>query len=185
MKERLHDLLKNGIPNIPSFLMDEIAINIPNTHKTEKISKFWVTFCNAIHMRLHLTNDCRYFDFLKSWEKKGDQLWGGWTISYTSISLIHPTWKLNLYMFVAKSCIRDSGVKSTKNQVASKKYTTITSCLSTHPFKYAFFGKKIRVQDLLVEHVGNHHFLKLLKFFCVWLRGRPLGSRWEMIPTIS
>jgi hypothetical protein len=23
--------------------------------------------------------------------------------------------------------------------------------------KYAFFGKKIRVQDLLVEHVMNHH----------------------------
>jgi hypothetical protein len=32
------------------------------------------------------------------------------------------------------------------------KYITVVSRLSTHPFKYAFFGKKFRVQDLLVEH---------------------------------
>jgi hypothetical protein len=25
------------------------------------------------------------------------------------------------------------------------------------PLKYAFFGKKFKVQDLLVEHVMNHH----------------------------
>ncbi len=34
---------------------------------------------------------------------------------------------------------------------------TVVSRLSTHPFKYAFFGKKFRVQDLLVEPVINHH----------------------------
>ena len=39
MKERLHNLLKNGIPNKLSFLMDEIAINIPNTHKNGKIQQ--------------------------------------------------------------------------------------------------------------------------------------------------
>jgi hypothetical protein len=31
--------------------------------------------------------------------------------------------------------------------------TTVVSRLSTHPFKYAFFDKKFKVQDLLVEHV--------------------------------
>ena len=34
---------------------------------------------------------------------------------------------------------------------------TITSRLNTHLLKYAFFGKKNRVQDLLVEHVVNRH----------------------------
>jgi hypothetical protein len=29
---------------------------------------------------------------------------------------------------------------------------TVVSRLSTHSFKCAFFGKKFRVQDLLVEH---------------------------------
>ncbi len=32
---------------------------------------------------------------------------------------------------------------------------TVVSRLSMHLFKYAFFGKKFRVQDLLVEHVMN------------------------------
>jgi hypothetical protein len=36
-------------------------------------------------------------------------------------------------------------------------FITVVSHLSTHPFKYAFFGKKIRVQDLLVEHIMNRH----------------------------
>jgi hypothetical protein len=32
---------------------------------------------------------------------------------------------------------------------------TVVSRLSTHLFKYTFFGKKFRVQDSLVEHVMN------------------------------
>jgi hypothetical protein len=31
-------------------------------------------------------------------------------------------------------------------------HITVVSRLSTHPFEYAFFGKKFRVQDSLVEH---------------------------------
>jgi hypothetical protein len=36
---------------------------------------------------------------------------------------------------------------------------TVISRLSTHPVKYAFLGKKFRVQDLLVEHVVNRHLV--------------------------
>jgi hypothetical protein len=35
--------------------------------------------------------------------------------------------------------------------------TIVVSCLSMHPLKYAFFGKKFRVQDLLIEDVMNRH----------------------------
>ena len=43
------------------------------------------------------------------------------------------------------------------SQALLKQYNT--SCLSVHPFKYAFFGKKLRVQDLLVEYVVNRHLV--------------------------
>jgi len=38
-------------------------------------------------------------------------------------------------------------------------YHTVISRLSTHLFKYAFFGKKFKVQNLLVEHVINCHLM--------------------------
>jgi hypothetical protein len=36
------------------------------------------------------------------------------------------------------------------------KYAPVSVCILV---KYAFFGKKIRVQDLLVEHVMNRHLV--------------------------
>ncbi len=38
-----------------------------------------------------------------------------------------------------------------------KKGLSYSLKYSNLPFKYANFGKKFRVQDLLVEHVMNHH----------------------------
>ena len=43
--------------------------------------------------------------------------------------------------------------------IDEEKRSTLTSRLSTHPFKYAFFGKKFRAQNLLVEHVVNCHLV--------------------------
>ena len=59
----------------------------------------------------------------------------------------------------------------------TKRY--ITFHLSTHPFKYTFFGKKIRVQDLVVEHVANCHLALVLKFFEFGFEADPRRGHWQ------
>jgi hypothetical protein len=59
--------------------------------------------------------------------------------------------------------------------------STVVSRLSTHPFKYAFFGKKFRVQDLLVEY-NIPERLEAMFFALVMARDGGTGSlAWRML----
>lgn len=73
-EKRMHDIKKNGIPNIPSLFIDENCNKkeIPNKHKMDEFNNFWMMFCNAIHMWLYHSNDCHYFRLFESLKKKGD-----------------------------------------------------------------------------------------------------------------
>jgi hypothetical protein len=80
--------------------------------------------------------------------------------------------------------------QGTRSHSSTTKGTTqgiVVSRLSTHPFKYAFFGKKFRVQDLLVEHVfklskSSNRSLKcpLLSFFKQ--QGWSFQDRFPVVP---
>jgi hypothetical protein len=52
-------------------------------------------------------------------------------------------------------------------------------------FKYAIFGKNARVQDLLLEHVVNHHLAWILKYFAFGFEVDCSDLDLKMVQTIS
>ncbi len=90
-----------------------------------------------------------------------DQVWG---------RFCHPT-SITIVGFVSALNSASWCLPSTPWPLTTLLQSTVASRLSTHPFKYALFSRKNRVQIYLVQHVMDCHMAQVLKILVFGFQG--------------